>query len=478
MIGRLVKDSGVYAVGVVVGRLVGFIMIPIYTRVLRPADYGVIEMITRMVDLCGLVLGLGIAAGVLRYYNEARDENERHDLISTTLLLMGGFMVAGTILALSMAPTLTRLAFGTDEYWIFVRIGLIGMLVNTFVNLPLTIFRSQGRAWLFTLVSVLQLLTALSLNIVLVVYLKLGVLGVVLSGLLSGLLWSSILVVSILATTGLRFSKIWAGRILRYGLPLVPAMLGLFVLHSSDRFFLARSASIEEVGLYGLAYRFAMLVVVFLGVISNAWWPWVFRTVRQDDGERQLRNGGALVLAGAAAFAAGVILFAGPLIRLLADESFWGAERYVPALAAAMWFFVAKTPLSLGAHLAKRTGALALANGAAAIACLMLNAWLIPRFHAWGAVVSTLLSFVLLSAFVLFASNRVRPLQHRWSAAWVGVAALGAAVAWGSVVRFVLPVDLLARSAVWAVIAAGLAYWFLRAYPHRMQHWRGWLVNR
>src|SRR5437773_8325972 len=57
-IGSLLRDSLVYALGVLLSRLVGFIMIPVYTRVLTPADYAVLETISRLVDVFGLILSL------------------------------------------------------------------------------------------------------------------------------------------------------------------------------------------------------------------------------------------------------------------------------------------------------------------------------------------------------------------------------------------------------------------------------------
>jgi O-antigen/teichoic acid export membrane protein len=65
MLRTLVKDSAVYAVGTIASRLVGFIMIPVYTRVLTPADYGIIETIVRLVDIIGLLLSLGLAQALL-----------------------------------------------------------------------------------------------------------------------------------------------------------------------------------------------------------------------------------------------------------------------------------------------------------------------------------------------------------------------------------------------------------------------------
>ena len=88
MLKNLVRDAGVYGLGIVATRLVGFFMIPIYTRVLTPADYGVLDAISRLVDALSLLLALGVAQSVMRYYNEPVDEAGRRRFESTALLMI------------------------------------------------------------------------------------------------------------------------------------------------------------------------------------------------------------------------------------------------------------------------------------------------------------------------------------------------------------------------------------------------------
>ena len=165
-----------------------------------------------------------------------------------------------------------------------------------------------------------------------------------------------------------------------------------------------------------------------------------------------------------------MILFSGPVIRIVTDEQFWGAAVYVPPLAAAYWFFAAQTPLSVGAHLAKRTGMLAAANIAVAVVCIVLSFWLIPRYQVWGAVAVTLASFILLAVSVLLSSSFVRPLRHRWSVALWSAALIGVATIWSTTMHFSLALDLLLRSAVWLVISLGLLLCFVQPSSYRV----GW----
>ena len=462
MLRSLLKDSAVYGIGIVLSRLVGFIMIPIYTRVLSPADYGIIETIVRVVDVFGLVLALGISSALMRYYNEASEGRDRRRLISTSLLVIGAATAASMLLAFPASPWVTKLAFGSTEHQGYVLIALLGMLLQLVSNIPLTLLRAEERAWRFTIISTIQLLTALSLNILLVVYWRMGVEGVVLSQFINALIWAVVLGLDLVVRHGIAFDRGWAGRLLAFGIPLVPAGIAQFTLHFSDRFFLTRFATIDELGLYSLAYRFAMLATTFYGMLDTAWWPWAFRVAREPDAPSNLKNGVALMLTASTVFVTGVILFSAPTIQLLAAEDFWAASRYVPPLTAAYWLFSTVAPLSVGLHLAERTGILAAANAFAAVVCLGLSFWIIPTHGVWGAIGVTIASFGLLSLAVAAGARMAHPIPHRLGMTALCVAVVGASMIWEYVGAEGFWVDLGVRILVWLGLLAVLALGFLR----------------
>jgi len=412
MLRTLVKDSAVYAVGTIASRLVGFIMIPVYTRVLTPADYGIIETIIRLVDVIGMFLSLGLAEALLRHYYLAKTDDERHRLIGTVFAVNLLVIMAGALIFYPLSPWLTRLAFGHERYTHYVALSLLGMLIGSLIELPLTVWRAEGKPWRFTTISLLKLFTQLGTNIILVVWLRWGVWGVVMSGLLNAVLWSVVLGVLVRLRYGSYFDKRWLAPVLRYGLPLVPASLSQFVLHYSDRFFLVRYVSESELGLYSLAYRFGMLVSVFFGVVSRAWWPWVFEVAAATQSEYHLRRGASLLLVTATIFCSGVILLAAPIIRLLSAPPFHAASLFVAPIALGYWFFVLSSVFRIGALVSNRTDVFAAANILSAAVCLILNVTLIPLFHVWGAACATLGSFMTFTLFVAIGSHRVYAIRH------------------------------------------------------------------
>jgi len=78
---RIIGHGGIYLLGSLLARAVSFIMLPIYTRNLTPADYGVIELLSMIIDLVGLLLSLRIGQSIYRYYFKYEDEAERKQVL-------------------------------------------------------------------------------------------------------------------------------------------------------------------------------------------------------------------------------------------------------------------------------------------------------------------------------------------------------------------------------------------------------------
>ncbi|NSW78193.1 MAG: oligosaccharide flippase family protein [Chthonomonadetes bacterium] len=443
-------------------------MIPVYTRVLTPADYGIIETIVRIVDIISLFLALGLAEALLRHYYIAKDEDDRKRLVGTVFTLNLAVVAVGSLLVLPFSSYLAEMAFGHHRYAHYVAVALIGMLVGNLIEIPLTLWRAEGKAWRFTTVSLMKLTTQLTTNIVLVVWLRWGVWGVVLSGLINAVVWSAVLAVVVRRQYGLCWDLQWIKPVLQYGLPLVPAALSQFVLHFSDRFFLTRYATESELGLYSLAYRFGMLVSVFFGIISRAWWPWVFRVAEDENSSALLRRGSAFILLAGAVFCAGVILGSSPVIRLVAAPPFWKAAEFVPLLAMSYWFFISSSALRIGSLIGNQTMSFAKANLLSAIACLALNAWLISHYSTWGAVYATFGSFVIFSLSVWISAQRIHPIAHDTTAFALAIGVMLISTWLDSHLHLVLWADALVRFVLWVLLSSVIVVYFVHSHQIRL----------
>lgn len=179
------KNISIYAVGTIVRQLAAFIMLPIYTSYLTPADYGIVALLVLMLSLFELVLGARFIQAIPKFYYEKELEKERREVITTALVLTAAVSVFSVSILGYFSEPIARIAFDSAEYTKHVQLYCIVLLTSALEGYGLTYFRIQEKPIIFVINSIAKLIVQLGLSIFFVVHLELGVLGVVYSAAIS-----------------------------------------------------------------------------------------------------------------------------------------------------------------------------------------------------------------------------------------------------------------------------------------------------
>jgi len=410
------RHALVYGAGIAVGRLAGFIMLPIYTSFLTPTDYGTLELLTLTTDFLGTIASAGIAAAVYKFYADAKTEAERRSLISTATLSLSAFMgilaVAGCLAAAPLSDVVLR-DVGDPRYF---RLFFLIYFFQTVESIPLLYLRARNRSVVFAVTNVARLIVSLGLNIYFVVVLRYGVLGVLYSNLITAFLFSSGLSIHLFRDTGIRFAPAWTRKMVRYGIPLVPWTLSNFLIVFSDRYFLKNFTGNGPVGVYSLAFRFAMLLNAFgFRPFNLVWGPQRFEVVKQPDGMATIRRVFEYLNLLLGYVALLIVLFAGDVIRLMARKpGFHAAAGVVPILVAAQILYHLVTFPNLSMLVTERTKVLAWLSILTGAIVLGLNFALIPPYGIYGAAYATLIAYALRFLIILAVAQRIRPFEYGW----------------------------------------------------------------
>jgi O-antigen/teichoic acid export membrane protein len=242
-----------------------------------------------------------------------------------------------------------------------------------------------------------------------------GVLGVLLSSLIANLVVGSVLAARMLSSIGVRFRLSVAREFLRFGIPLIAMQAATFIVTFGDRYFLNKASSTTEVGLYGLAYQFGFLVVaVGYAPFQRVWDPQRFAVAKRPDRDAVFAQVFVYLNVLLLSAALGISLFAEDVLRLIATPAFHSAAMFVPVLAAAYVLQSWGSFLNLGIFVKERTEYFTLANWVAAAVALAGYVTLIPRWHAWGATVTTLASLAVRCWLSHVLSQRLWRVEYRW----------------------------------------------------------------
>ena len=172
---RIGRHTLVYGMGKMAAKSVSFVMLPIYTRFLTPADYGVIQLVEMTLDLVAVVGGAQLVQGIFRFYHEAETEDDRNAVVSTAFFLLGASYLAVGTVALILAPVFSQVIFGSQVQTTVIRIAAGSLACQGLMVAPMALLQVRAQSKLFVAANLGKLVLQVGLNLLLLVYLGLGV---------------------------------------------------------------------------------------------------------------------------------------------------------------------------------------------------------------------------------------------------------------------------------------------------------------
>jgi O-antigen/teichoic acid export membrane protein len=413
---RVGRHSLIYGVGMLLTKAVSFIMLPVYTRFLTPADYGVMELIGMTLDIISIVAGAKLALGIFRYYHKADTDAERNAVVSTALIALSVSYAMVGALTFAAALPLSQLVFSSSRYAGLIRLAAGALALQSLQLVPLSYARLRERSLLFVIANTLKLAIQLGLNIYFVVGQHMGVRGVFVANLIASAVIGAWLAAYVLREVGFHLSPIATGQLLRYGVPLLGTQFATFIVTFADRYFLQRSGTVTDVGLYSLAYQFGFILAA-VGYIpfEMVWEPMRFEIGKRPDRDDVFARGFLYMNVVLITVAVGLSLFVPDVLRVMTTPAFYGAANLVPVILVGYvlqgWSQIHDT----GILMREKTSYVTVANWIAACAALVAYATLIPRYHGLGAAVATAIAFGTRSASIYYFSQRLWPIRYQWA---------------------------------------------------------------
>jgi O-antigen/teichoic acid export membrane protein len=462
---RLARHSVIYGVGGLVSRFVAVLLLPLYTRYLTPADYGAVETLIALAAILATVLRVGIASAFFRFYFDSDDPAYRLRVVRTSFWFTMGMATLGLVLGLALADQISEAFFGTDDRATLVRASFVLLWAQMNYEQMTSLFRVEERSVAFVCASLAHLALTVAGTVVFVVVLGWGATGVVAGNMVSTLIVWAVLLAYRREQLGLTMDRPLLRQMNKYGLPLMPSMLALWVLNFGDRLFLVKLTDAEEVGLYSIGVRIASAMVLLLTAFRRAW-PAFAYSIEDDEEARSTYAYVLTYLMFIASWTAlGLGLLAPWLVRLLATPDFYDAADVVPLLAFGAVAFAGFVVSSVVLGRTKRTQFNWVVTGSAAAVSVTLNLVLIPEYGMVGAAIANVCALTAMFFGITWWSQRVFWVPYQWRrVATIVASALGLTIL-GKALDVPLGVAL-------AFVAAyPLVLWLLRFYEPRELRW-------
>lgn len=400
----LFENSLIFTVSSFASKLLGFLMLPLYTRVLSREEFGSADLIIFSIGLLLPLLTISIGESIIRFAIDEKEDKKQVFSIGLKILFIGWLVLLLTLPFAGKIPVL-------KDYVIWFYLLFIVQSLNLYFN---QFTRGLNKIKLIGVVGVVQTLVVVISNILFLIVFEFGVDGYLSSIVLGNVVALLILFFSANLKNYLEFKrtdKSLGKEIVKYSLPLVPARTSWWVNNSSNRFVIANFASIAELGLFSAASKIPSILVTFQGIFIQAWELSALNEYKKKDGAAfftKIYNLYNFALVIGCSF---LILFIKPISEILLGPEFYEAWRLVPFLLIAVIFggiigFLNTINMAL-----KKTNALVIPVLIGALVGLAINLIFVGEFGAMAASVSFTISYIIIWYQRLINANKHMKLE-------------------------------------------------------------------
>ncbi len=422
VIKKLAGQTAVYGLSSILGRLLNYLLVPLYTRVFHAGEYGVVTEMYAYVSFLSIVFTYGMETAYFRFF---QSEKENPKVYSTTII---SIFVSSFLLALSIILFSPGIAGGMNssehshamlpQYisW-FAAI----LACDAITSIPFAKLRQENKAKRFAFLKLLNILINIGLNLFFLVACprlmnssshafissiydpSIGIGYVFISNLVASVITVIMLIPEIFS---IRFEfdpKLWRTMVI-YALPLMVAGFAGMINETFDRILLPRlsadkSTALAQTGIYGACYKLSILMTLFIQTFRYAAEPFFFSYAGSENAkEIYARVMHYFVLACSVIFL-GIMMYI-DVVKYFIGPEFRSGLSVVPVLLLANLCLGVYYNLSIWYKLTGHTkwGAWIAIFGA--VITLALNFLLIPKIGYMGAAWATFICY----AFMMIVS--------------------------------------------------------------------------
>ncbi len=430
---KLVGQTAIYGVSSIVGRIINFLLVPLYTNILNPDDYGLLIIMYSYVAVIYVFLVYGMETAYFRYSELNSDKRKVYNTSLISIIITSTFFV---LISLSFSHEIASW-IRNESFTAFVQWFIIIMALDAIAAIPFAKLRAENRAIRFATIKFVNIGVNLGLNLFFILLCPFIIktystglifnfvnavfspeLGFVSYVFISTLIASIITIITLLPEIfKLRFQfdiNLW-GKLIAYAFPILiigfafamNEMFGRILMN----YLLPESVAFNEIGVYSASIKLAILLSLFVQAFRYAAEPFFFAHEKEKDAKKiyaQIMKYFIIIMLFASL---GIILYI-DLIKLLIGSEFRSAIRVIPILLSGYIFIGIFYNLSFWYKLTNKTlyGAILALGGM--VITIILNFILIPIYGYVGSAWSTFACYFSMMIASYLWGRRVYKIEY------------------------------------------------------------------
>ncbi len=404
---KLITNTAVLALGTLGSKLLVFLLMPLYTRLLSSSQYSTADIISQTANLLIPLVSLGMYEAVFRFAMD-RERDSRRTLTTGLFMTLAG---AG-VLALFL-PLLCKIEY-FDGYFILIYLYVLCSSVHYLVS---RYTRAIGQNTLFAVQGIVSTALNIGFNIIFLVFFDMGVTGYVLSVIVADFIAAGFLFVRLRLWKSIsirHFDRGLLREMLRYSVPLIPTTVFWWVTNVADRYIIRGVLGDGINGLYAAAFKIPTILLLLSSVFTEAW---QFSAVTErDEGKSEHAEFFSVVFnsfQGMLFISASVLIaFSKIFARILFAPSYYEAWQYMPLLVSATVYSSLVTFMGSVYLVDKKSIHSFITAFIGAAVNMALNVLLIGPMGANGAALATFVCYLIVYIIRAVTTKKMIPFKQ------------------------------------------------------------------
>lgn len=389
----LLKHSRNYLIANIATKALAFISIPIYTRLMSVSDYGIVNVFISIISFSPIIMTMNTEVAIGRYYFDADDIEDFKRFVGCSIIISSLFFLLTSVIALLFLSKLSvLLTFPTLLTLSVIPVSLYKVTNNVFVQIYNPMLESKKIAF----VSSVQAYLAFALSIIAVIMMPSDkYYGYVIGNVIAMVLLCIYLYKQVRYYVSLSFQVKHIKYLLTFCLPYLPYSLSGIIIAQFGKLIISSSSGFISAGLYSFASNISLVMIVFIGLIHQAWNPFYFRYMNAKD-YTSIDMDYDLIWRLTLILGCLLSLFSCEVGVLFGKTEYIVAIRIIPILVLGYIFYQWAFVYMRNASYAKQTIWMGAAVVSSGVSNIVMSLWMVPILADIGAALAFMISYIIM----------------------------------------------------------------------------------
>lgn len=407
------RAGSIYMTSNIINAVIPFLLLPILTRYLSQAEYGQVAMFQVLVAALTAIAGMGVVGASGRKFfdkditcSQLQDFNGAcfHILLISTLIISPFIIIFSDEISLLLAM---------PKDWVYISLAIAS--VSFIVQIRLSQWQVRNKANQYAGLQIGQSLINVLLSLLFVIVFKFGADGRIKAQLIT------VLIMGLLSLYYLKkdnlvsffvFKPKYIKEALDFGVPLMPHIIGIFLLSTADRYIINSELGLESAAIYMVAYQLSSALGVFFDAINKAYTPWLFSLLKNNVEKEKIKliKGTYIYMLVLSLFAVLSFIVGPPVVVLIAGDNYTQAGDIIGYLCTGQIFGGMYLMVTNYVFYAKKTKVLSFATIVSGTVNVVLMLFLIEYNGLLGVAQAFAIGQFLRFAFTWGLAAKIQPM--------------------------------------------------------------------